>query len=50
MGVNGIAQERGWAENLIAQLEAVLFDFVLEGAAADIQELGGFRAILIRSI
>ncbi len=50
MGVNGVSQEGGWAENLFAQLEPVFFDFVLEGAAADTQELSGFRAILIRPI
>ena len=35
---------------MTAQLEAVLFDLVLEGAAADAQKFGRLRAILIRFI
>ena len=34
-GVNQVAQMRGEGGNLFTQLETILFDFVLEGAAAD---------------
>ena len=34
-GVNELAQKRLSGVNLIARLQTVFFDFVLEGAAAD---------------
>jgi hypothetical protein len=46
-GENGVAQVGGSGVNLIAQLQAVFFYLVLEGAAADAKELGCFCSILI---
>jgi hypothetical protein len=46
-GENEVAQIKGWGVNRFARLQAVFFDFVLEGAAADTKELGCFCSILI---
>ena len=34
---------------MVAQLEAVFFDLILEGTAADAQNFGGLCSILVRS-
>jgi hypothetical protein len=44
---NEVAQVGGLGVNLIAQLQTVFFDFVLEGAAADAKELSCLRSILV---
>jgi hypothetical protein len=46
-GVNWIAQIKGQGGNGVAQLETVFFNLILEGAAADAQEFGCLRPILI---
>ena len=46
-GENRVAQAGGSSVNLIAQLQTIFFDFVLEGAAADAEKLSCFCSILI---
>ena len=49
-GGNGLAQIRLSDGNPVAQLQAVFFDFVLEGTAADTEEFGCLGSILVGSI
>lgn len=46
-GVNRVAQAKEMSANYVAQLEAVLFDLVLEGPAADAEEFRCLGSILI---